>query len=112
MVFSSGANGGIAAAALASAVAAKVITITLTAPVLPDGWTIAQAVGIATLQQDPETYTDARTYEAVDATDAYAPAVTVPADGTYVIGGWFKYTKSNGGIAYGPALSATAVVAA
>lgn len=114
MVLSNGANGGIAAAGIATGVVSDTITVTLAAPALPTGWAIVEGVAVATLQQDPESYTDATSYEATDNSDPYAPAITVPASGTYVIAGWFKFAKDGVGgtdYAYGPALLTTAVVA-
>lgn len=108
LILSNGANGGIAAAGISAAVATKAITVTLTAPALPTGWTIVEGVAVATLQQDPSSYTDARTYEGFDASAPYQPVVNVLVAGVHVIEGWFKYSKGDGTFAYGPALQTTA----
>lgn len=113
LVFSNGAAAGIIAQGISAAAAGMVITATLTAPELPDGWTIVEGVAVATLEQDPEAYTDAASFGATDAATPFAPAITVPAAGTYVIGGWFKYNKGTVDspiYAYGPSINTTAVV--
>lgn len=107
-VFSNGANGGIVAAGIATAVAGKVITVTLTAPALPAGWSIIEAAAVAQLEQDPQTYTDARTYEATDSSSPYAPAITVQDAGVHVVSGWFKFDKGDGTFAYGAGVNTTA----
>jgi hypothetical protein len=114
MVFSNGANGGLVAAGLACAVSGKVITATITAPTLPDGWTIVSAVAVANLQQNPEAYTDPNTYEGDDTSTPYAPTITVVNSGTYVVGAWFKFNAGTVDAPiykYGASISTTAVVA-
>lgn len=114
LVFSNGANAGLIAAGIATSVASHAISVTLTAPELPTGWTIVEAVAVATLEQDPEAYTDAASFSATDASTPFVPIVNVPDAGTYVIGGWFKFNKGTVDApqyAYGASISTTAVVA-
>lgn len=113
MVLSKGANGGIAADAISTSVATDTITVTLTAPTLPTGWAIVQAVAVATLQQDPQSYTDPTSVEGTDTSTPYAVDLTVSGAGTWVVGGWFKYNAGTSDAPiykYGPAISTTAVV--
>ena len=110
-IASPGAAGGIVAAGIAAAVAGTEITITLTAPELPDGWAITAGVAVATLQQDPSASSNFQAFEGSDAATPYEITLDVLTAGTYVVAGWFTYSKADGSTAYGPALSTTAVVA-
>lgn len=110
MIMSPGANGGLSAAAATATGSAGTITGDMTAPLLPNGWTVDHAEMVAILQQDPSTATDWTTYEANDNADPYAPALTGLAAGTYVVGMWFVYTKPDGSLAYGPSTMTTATV--
>lgn len=104
LTFSTGAKGGLPAAGLASVGGALQITATLTAPTLPEGWTIAQAEAAAIQAQDPFTenlYTVAANF---DETAPYEVVITgLSAATEYQVAAWFKYNKPDGSIAYGPA---------
>ena len=69
-IFSPSASGGLAAAAMALTPAANQITVALTAPPLPTGWTITGATAAAIVDQDPQSGT---LYTVVAAVDAAAP---------------------------------------
>lgn len=107
-IFSPSANGGIVAAGMTVTPGDDQLTVALTAPSLPTGWTITQAIAAAVRQQDPQSGT---LYPVFVDTDDAAPwecVITGLASAqTYVVGGWFRFTKPDGSLAYGEALMDT-----
>ena len=100
---SPGALAGPATPAIAAVYGAPNITVTMTAPTLPAGWTITEAQAIAFPDQDPALIFAGPLFEASDATVAYAPVLDItdgPA-GDYQVAGWFKYLRDDGRVAYG-----------
>ena len=104
-IFSPAAGGGLPAALMTVTPGSGQLTIALTAPVLPTGWTITGAVAAAIRQQDPQSGT---LYQVTAGTDSASPWSIVltglTASQVYVVGGWFQYTKPDGSFAYGEAL--------
>jgi hypothetical protein len=107
---SPGANGGIAATSIVNTPGTLSISCALGAPALPTGWTITKAIAMAILDGAAATMTTYGSYTAEDSSAPYAPAITVPATGTYRVFGWFQFLKPDGTTAYGPSINATAVV--
>lgn len=108
LIFSPSANGGIAATSIAVAAGAGQLAVTLTAPTLPTGWTIVEAIAAAIRQQDPQSGTLYVVTSATDATSPYVPTITGLTSGqVYRVGGWFKYAKTATEFAYGQALMST-----
>jgi len=108
LVFSPGAKGGLAPLSIAVAPSASTLTVTLGAPTLPTGWTIAKAIAVAIQDQDPQTDAFYNSFVADDASAPYAPAITGLVTGTlYRVGAYFQYTKPDGTTAYGTALTGT-----
>lgn len=110
LILSPGANGGMVAGGLSGAGAAGAVTGTLTAPDLPTGWTIVQAVFALVLDMNPSTGTPGSILVSTDATDPYACNFTGLAAGNYLLSAWFVYTKADGKTAYGPSLSSMETV--
>lgn len=109
---SPGVNAGIAYQTLAPTDGGShIIDAALTAPTLPAGWTITAAHAVAWLQQNASTATTYASYYATKTASAWTPAVQTPAAGTYVVSGFFEYTKPDGSIAYSPSITATVTVA-
>ena len=107
-IFSPSANGGIPAAAIAVTPGNDQLQVVLTAPSLPTGWTIVQAIMSIIRQQDPQSGTLYTVETKTDASAAYDQTFTGLASAqTYVVGGWFEYLKPNGDSAYGQALMTT-----
>ena len=77
----------------------------MTAPDLPTGWSITQAYAAAIKNQDPQTEAE---YSVVAGTDMAAPWEIVLAGldtgDEYVVGGWFKFARPDGSVAYGRSL--------
>lgn len=86
------------------------ITVTITAPELPQGWTIASAIAAAIQQQDPQDGTLFTWAAGEDDTSTYEVVLTgLESATTYVCGAWFKFLRPDGSFAYGPALQGTAL---
>lgn len=108
MIFSPGARGGVAPAAVSAAVGDTQTVVTMTAPSLPTGWTISRGIAIAVPDQDPQTEADFSIFAAEDATDPYAPTITGLTNGTlYQVGAFFEFNRPDGSLAYGTALKDT-----
>lgn len=109
MVFSPGAKGGLPPSTVSAAAGVGEIVVTFTTPTPPTGWTIQAHVAACIKDQDPNTDTD---YLIVAAEDAAPPLETVTLPGLdtvlYQVGGWLRWLKPDGSIAYGPSLIDTA----
>ena len=91
MILSPGAKGGIIAAGMVATGGALSISVALTAPALPTGWTITQGVAVAIRDQDPQTEVLYAVASGFDATDPYAINLTgLGAATDYLCGGWFE----------------------
>lgn len=110
LILSPGANGGPVAAALTPTPTASNLDPVLTAPDLPVGWAITQAVFAVTADVDPSTEQPQTIAVATDAAAPYTVNFTGLAAGVYLVSGWFVYTKADGKTAYGPSISAMATV--
>jgi len=107
MILSPGAKGGIIPAAMVATGGALSISVALTAPALPTGWTITQGVAVAIQDQDPQTEVLYSVASGFDITDPYAINLTGLAAATdYLVGGWFEYAKPDGSVAYSASLTA------
>jgi|ERR1700741_587626 len=87
------------------------VTVTMTAPEVPDGWAVVMAHAIAIKQQDAKTDTDYATVYGSDDADPYVISLDMGAAGDYVASGFFEYTKPDGSTAYGPSQSAAITIA-
>lgn len=110
LVLSPGANGGMVAADLTGTPGSGTLGATLTAPDLPAGWTIVQAVFALTAIVDPSTDQPAPISVATDAMTPFSANFTTLAAGDYLLSGWFVFTKADGKTAYGPSISSVETV--
>jgi hypothetical protein len=109
LVFSPSAKSGLQAAAITATAGANQITVALTAPFLPTGWTISQAIAACVLDQDPMSPTDYKVTEGTDASSPYSIVLGSLTTGVlYRVGGWFEFTRPDGTFAYGQSLPASA----
>lgn len=108
LVFSPAANGGLAAAGISVAPGSGQLAVTLTAPSLPTGWTIASAIACAIRSQDPQSGVLYVVSSATDSSAPYVPTITgLTASQLYKVGGWFVFNKPDESLAYGQALSSS-----
>jgi len=86
------------------------VTVDITAPSLPTGWTIYSGIAAAIRQQDPSSGVLYTVTAGEDLTSTYQVVLSGLASAqTYVCGAWFKYNRPDGSFAYGPALQGTAL---
>lgn len=103
------ARSGPVAAAATFTPGNDLVTVDITAPVLPTGWSIVQAVAAAIRQQDPSDGTLYTVTAGTDATSPYQIVLSGLASAqTYVCGAWFKYLRPDGSFAYGRSIQGTA----
>jgi hypothetical protein len=107
---SPGSGGGLAPAAFAPSGGSGTIACALTAPALPDGWSIVKAVAVARKNDNPHTTTSFATYCASDSSSPYSPALSGLVAGAYEVAGWFVFLKPDGSTAYGPSITSAATV--
>jgi hypothetical protein len=111
LILSPGNGGGLPPITFAAVTGGSAgdIDTTFTVPPPPAGWTLTEAIAVAVPQQDPSGIFAGNIVAAVDATTPYAPALTgLVAGAIYVVGGFLKWTKPDGSIAYS---ASTTVVA-
>lgn len=109
MVLSPSAGSGLVAADMTVTAGDDKLTVELTPPSLPNGWTITSANALAIPTQDPTTTENYAIGSATKVGAPYTFDITGLANATeYLVGGWFEYTKSNGEKAYGQAMQDTA----
>lgn len=108
MVFSPGANAGLAPVSAAASAGSGQLTVTVTAPTTPTGWTAVEAVAVAIRSQDPNSGV---LYTSTSGTDSSAPYSIVLTGLTssqlYQVGAWMVWTKPDGTTAYGPSVLTT-----
>jgi hypothetical protein len=109
LIMSPSAGGGLVAANVVATAGVAQISVALTAPTLPTGWTIVEAWAMAVKDQDPQTgilYTTVA--DSVAAPGPYTIVLTGLDTVLYQVGGWFKFAKPDLSNAYGVALLDTA----
>lgn len=110
-VFSPGARGGLPPEAAAVTGGTNQVTVAMTNPTPPPGWSLVAAIGVAVMDGDPATaysgpvgfVRDADTPE-----DLVITGLDEAAD--YVVGAFLEWLKPNGDTAYSVALSDTVTV--
>lgn len=113
IVLSVAAGSGIIADSMTPTPAATSIEVVLVAPPVPVGWTIVRAWAMAIKNVDPQTSADYQVTAGSDDTSAYEIDLTgLEEDTSYVVGGWFEYTKPDGKPAYGQSMQAVVTTAA
>lgn len=109
IIMSPASAGGIPATLMTLTPGATQITVALTAPALPTGWTIIAGHAAAIQQQDPQTQSFPTITYLSDASAPYSIVLTgLTAATEYVVGGWFSFQKTPTEIAYGISLVDTA----
>lgn len=110
MTISPAAKGGLVAEAVSPTPAAGQITVDLTAPTLPTGWSVVSAYAAAIRDQDPQTGAFYEVEAGSDNTDPYQVVLSGLAAADWLVGGWFKYLKPDGTNAYGRSLQSIVTV--
>jgi hypothetical protein len=103
LTFSPGAKGGLPPKTVVSTPGFQSITVDFTNPVPPIGWSLQSAIAAAIRDGNPET----TIFSAITAGEDAPGAAQVVLSGLtpsvlYIVGGWLRWSKPAGSIAYGP----------
>lgn len=105
MVFSPGAKGGIPPASIAPTPGSGTVTVAVTAPSAPSGWTLTSAQGVVLKDQDPHDPIGDTPQAQEDTTSSYSLAFTgLTSSVPYQVAVWLKWLTPNGDAAYSVAL--------
>lgn len=113
MTISPAAKSGFMAPAMVVTPTDGTLTVAITEPELPTGWTITKAYAIAIPDQDPNTGDDFAVVFGDDDTAPWSVALAGLVNGTaYLVGAWFEFARPDGTPAYGRSLQQLATPAA
>ena len=105
MILSPGARGGIPPASINITPGSGTLTVAVTAPSLPTGWTITAAQGVVLRDQDPHDPILESPIAVEDTTSAYSLVFSgLTSSEIYQVGVWLKWMTANGDAAYSVAL--------
>lgn len=105
MTYSPGARGGIPPSGIVITPGVGTLSVAVSAPSLPSGWTITAAQGVAMKDQDPHDGIEASPVAAEDLTSTYTVAFSGLLSSTiYQVAIWLKWLTPNGDAAYSVAL--------
>lgn len=105
LVLSPGARGGSPPSAIVATPGAGSLSIAVTAPSIPAGWTITAAQAVAVLDQDPHDPIEATPVANEDLTAPYTVVLSgLTSSVVYQVGAWLKWLTPNGLAAYSIAL--------
>lgn len=109
LVMSPGSGGGLPATNMIVEGGALSITVDVTLPEIPAGWTLTSAIAAAVKQQAPADDFSGKWFVTVK-NDAFGTVVIpgLEAATEYVVGYFLKWTKPDGSTAYSVSLSGTA----
>ena len=104
--FSPGAKGGLAALSMVITPGSTQLSVDVTVPATPTGWTLTSAI-VATLKDDdPAAPAEFTITAGEDVTDPFTVLLTgLTASVLYVVGAWLKWAKPDGSVAYGPSIN-------
>lgn len=109
LTISPSAGGGIAAQGMTVTPGSSALTVALTAPALPSGWTITTAWAAAIRDQDPHDGAFFVVTANSDNSSPYEVSLTgLTASQEYQVAGWFEFLKPDGSKAFGQNLRAQA----
>lgn len=105
MILSPGAFGGIPPTSIVTTPGAGQLSVAVTPPSAPTGWTLTAAQGVVLRDQDPHDLNQAPPVGAEDLTSTYTLVFAGLTSGQdYQIGVWLKWLTTNQSIAYSVAL--------
>jgi len=107
-VASPGANGGYAVTDVTANVDSQnnSITVTISPPSLPSGWSVVAAYAMALRNQDPHEKPLEKPVLGSDTQAPYTIMLNGLTDGqSYVVAVWLEYEKPDGTVAFGPSIN-------
>lgn len=111
-IVSPGAKGGLIADSVVLTPGSGTITVDVTAPTPPTGWTLIQAIATSIKDGAPADITDFTTVSGLDPTAPYSIVLTLDPSTTYAVGAFLQWTKADGALAFGPGITALATTLA
>jgi len=106
MVFSPGAKGGVAPVSITVTPGSNQLSVAVTVPSPPTGWTLTSVTAACILDGAPESLTAYDWTADEDTSDPYTVVLTgLTASVQYAVGAWIKWEKPDGSVAYGPSLT-------
>lgn len=102
LAVSTGVLGGLAPAGGSLTGGSGTATVALTAPGLPDGWSIVRAVGVCIEDQNPAMPFAGTVRVSDDTSSPYSIQFSGLTAGNYSLSGYFVYQRADGKTAYGP----------
>lgn len=108
LLFSPGSKGGPAPASVTAVAGVGQVTITVVPPSLPTGWTVTACQAALLGDSDPLLITNFASGEGEDLAAPYDIVIGSAAGVLAQCGGWVKYAKPDGSVAYSPSLNDTA----
>lgn len=102
MIMSPGAKGGLPQATTVFTPGVGDVTVDITAPTPPSGWTVQAGIAAALVDGTPEGITNYITTEGEDLAAPFSIVLTLAATTNYAVGAWLRWAKPDGTIAYGP----------
>lgn len=105
MTFSPGARGGVPPSAIVSTPGSGTLSVAVTAPTAPSGWTLTAAQGVVMKDQDPHLPIASTPVAVEDLTSTYTLLFSgLTGSSVYQIAVWLKWLTPNGDSAYSVAL--------
>lgn len=107
-IFSPGAGGGLSPLSQIVTPGAGSLTIAVTPPAPPSGWTITRVIAAAIADQDPHTGTLYTMTAGEDLTTPYSIVLSgLTAAQLYRVGAWIEWAKPDGSVAYSPSIQSS-----
>lgn len=107
--FSNGAKGGVPPTSVVATPGSTQLSVAFVTPTPPTGWTLTSAIAAAIRDQDPASGTLFAITAGEDAVTKDTVVLTgLTASQLYSVGGWLKWAKPDGSVAYSAALMSTA----
>lgn len=108
MIWSPGAKGGLPATSISVTPGSEQLQIDFVTPTAPTGWTLDSAIAAVTENNDPQSdAVGVITSGEDDVTQATVTLTGLTAAQEYVVGGWLRWLKPDGSVAYGASLEDT-----
>lgn len=105
IVLSPGSGGGLPPATAVITPGSGTLTIAVTVPTGPVGWTVTAAQAVAVIDQDPHEAIEEPPTAGEDTTSAYSIVLSgLTASAIYQVGTWLKWATATGKTAYSVAL--------
>jgi len=105
MPFSPGSKGGLAPLSMIITPGSTQLSVAVTEPAIPTGWTLTSVIAATLKDDDPATVADFTITAGEDVATPFVVVLTgLTASVLYIVGAWTKWAKPDGTVAYGPSI--------